>query len=201
MLPETTVIPAAAPATPVSVKVAGVAIPLAVAVTVFVPTVVPKVKVQRTCPLASEVVVHALTAPPPAVTAQVTVFPETTFKFTSFTTATKLPGKGEPAVPLCVLPDTTVILVAVPAVPVSLNVAGVATPVAVAVIVFTPAVVPVVKVHCTSPLASDVVVQAEVEPPPAVTAQVTVTPEMTFKFESFTTATKFEATAWPATAD
>lgn len=85
--------------------------------------------------------------PPPAVTAHETVAPETTFALESFTTAISVPGRGDPAVPVCPLPDETAMLAAAPAVVVSEKVAGVEIPETEALTVLLPAVGPVVKVH------------------------------------------------------
>jgi hypothetical protein len=38
------------------------------------------------------------------------------FEFASFTTTIRVPGRGDPAVPVCPLPDETVMLAAAPAV-------------------------------------------------------------------------------------
>jgi hypothetical protein len=146
-LPDETAIVAAAPAEVVSVNVAGVAIPETLARAEFAPAVAPVVKVHWTCPEPFVDVVQPLSDPPPAVTDQETVTPETALELESFTTAMSAPESGEPAVPVCPLPEDTVMLAAAPAVAVSVNVAGVETPVAVAVTVFVPTVVPVVKLH------------------------------------------------------
>jgi hypothetical protein len=199
--PDETAMLVAAPAVVVSVNVAGVATPETVAVAVFVPTVVPVVKLHWTCPEPLVEVVQLESDPPPAVTAHVTVTPEMMLEFESFTIAIKDPERGEPAVPVCPPPDDTLILAAAPTVVVWVNVAGAPIPETEAVTVLVPTVVPVVKLHWTCPKPLVVVVQLETAPPPAVTAQVTVTPETTFEFESFTTATKGEESAAPATAD
>jgi hypothetical protein len=138
---------AAAPSDPVSVNVAGVATPEVLAVRVFVPTVVPVVKLHWDCPVPVVVVVQLDTDPPPAVTVQVTVAPETRFEFESFTTAMSGEETAEPAVAVWPLPDKTAILAATPTLPVSVKVAGVEIPETLAVAVFVPEVVPVVKLH------------------------------------------------------
>ncbi len=146
------------------------------------------------------VVVQLEVDPAPTVTAQVTATPEMGLELESLTTATRDDDTAEPTVADWPLPETTEILAAAPTVPAAVKVAGVATPVAVAVTVFVPAIVPVVKLHCACPDPFVVVVQLEVDPPPPVTAHVTVTPERGVEFESFTTAMSGEETTDPAVA-
>jgi hypothetical protein len=81
------------------------------------------------------------------VTAHATVTPETTLELASFITATSGEESVAPAMAVCPLPDKTVILAAAPDVPVSVKVAGVEIPETDAVMVFVPAVTPVVYVH------------------------------------------------------
>jgi len=90
-------------------------------------------------------------------------------------------------------------LAAGPGTPVAVNVAGVATPDAVAVIVLACAVVLVVKEHCTRPLAFVVVVQ--LERVPLVFVHVTVAPGTTLELASWTRATRAEDRAEPALTD
>ena len=77
-----------AAAVPVAVKVIAV-IPDTVAVTVFVPAVEPSVSVDEARPLAFVVTEDADSVPPPPVTANATVTPESASPFWSWTSTTK----------------------------------------------------------------------------------------------------------------
>jgi hypothetical protein len=93
--------------------------------------------------------------------------------------------------------------VAAPAVPVALNVTGLPVrPAADAVTVFAPAVVPNVQlVSVAIPLAFVTTVLGDTVPPPAVAANVTVTPATGAEAASVTNTLGAVVTAVPATAD
>jgi len=109
--------------------------------------------------------------------------------------------------PLCALLDGAVVItsfVAVPAVPVAVNVTGLPVkPLAVAVTVFVPTAFP--RVHdVTVAIPLPFVVAGFVpltDPLPAVTANVTVTPATGLPLASVTITAGGEATAVPAGAD
>ena len=139
--------------------------------------------------------------PPPEATAQSTDTAETTFPLESLTTAVKGLERAEPAVPVWLLPEETANWLAVPAVPVAVDVTDVAVPWIVAVAEFEPATIPRVKVEETSPLPLVEVLVAVRDPPPEATAQSTVAPETRFPLESLTMAVKALDRAEPATPD
>src|SRR5882762_8678179 len=112
------------------------------------------------------------------------------------------------ATPLCALLDGGVVIpscVAVPAVPVAVNVTGLPLmplPAAVAVRVFGPAVVASVQLPTVAmPLASVVGLAAVRSPLPGATANVTATPATGFPLASRTITDGGEPTAVPAVAD
>lgn len=125
----------------------------------------------------------------PRLEVSVTVFPETGLELPSF----KVTVIVDIAVPFAVtdvgeeLIVLTVPLTA-PTVPVAVNVAGVGMPETLAVTVLVAATVPSVRVLLDRPLEFVELEELEREPPPAVTAQLTVAPETEFPLESLTTA-------------
>jgi hypothetical protein len=140
---------------------------------------------------------------PPLVLDQVTTLPEveTALLFASESCAvmvTLLPATGEE------LLLVTRYLVAVPATAVAVNVTGLpVSPVAVAVSVFDPAVVPSVQLVVEA-MPLELVVTADVGttvPPPDATANVTLTPETGLLFASLTITLGAMLTALPAVAD
>lgn len=90
------------------------------------------------------------------------------------------------------------ILLAVPALPVAVNVAEVATPATLAVTVLVPATIPNVKMLLDRPLVLVAFEELERDPPPPVTTHVTVALGTTLLLESFTIATKALTRALPA---
>src|SRR5205823_5190466 len=131
-------------------------------------------------PLAPVVTgVVGVTVPPPDPTANVTLTPPTGLPFASRTTTEGAIGTADPAVADWPFPALIAIWLAVPAVPVAVNVTGLpVSPVAVAVSVFGPAVGPPVHdVTAAIPLAFVVTgVVGVTVPPPEATANVTLTP-------------------------
>lgn len=107
----------------VIVKVAGVVTPLTLAVTVTVPLAdAARVTMVDAWPLVPVVLVVELSvAAPDGETLQVTVTPASGLLFMSVTSATSGLLSCEPAVPVCVLPLTTVTAAGVTAVAVALN--------------------------------------------------------------------------------
>jgi hypothetical protein len=87
-------------------------------------------------------------------------------------------------------PGVTAMLSTTPAVPVALKVTGEPErPVEVAATVFAPAVVPRVRVEEALPSEPVVVLVTERDPPPEVTAKVTLTPLTALLLASFTITT------------
>ena len=205
LLPALKAILAAAPAVPVAVKVTGEPErPLLVAVSVFVPAVVPRVQLPTVAMPAEFVVAEPpLTEPPPDATAKVTAIPETGLLFGSVTSTLGLVATAVPAVADWLLPALRAILAAAPAVPVAVNVTGEPVrPLLVAVSVFVPAVVPRVQLPTVAMPAEFVVAEPPVtEPPPDATAKVTAIPETGLLFGSVTSTLGLVATAVPAVAD
>jgi hypothetical protein len=172
---------------------------LTVAVAVFEAGVAPKVRVDEDSPLPSVEFEELDRLPPPAVTAQSTVKPGTGFELESLTTATK-ELTAVPTTPDCSSPDETVMLAGAPGLPVALKFVVIAVPFTVALTVFAPAVVPVVRVDDAIPDAFVELDAAERFPPPPVTAQSIVTEGTTLLFESLTTTVKGLVRALPAVA-
>ncbi len=195
----------AAPAVPVAVKVTGEPErPLLVAVSVFVPAVVPRVQLP-TVAMPEESVVAELPViePPPEATAKVTTTPDTGLLFASVTSTLGLVATAVPTVADWLLPAFRVILVAGPAVPVAVKVTGEPErPLLVALSVFVPAVVPRVQLPTVAMPEEFVVAEPPViEPPPEATAKVTATPETGLLFASVTSTLGLMATAVPTVAD
>src|SRR5881396_2383946 len=116
----------AAPAVPVAVKVTGVPVPAAVAVSVLLPAVVPSVHdVIVAIPLASVMTaVAGLTVPLPDATAKRTGTPAVGLSNWSRTSTAGGVATAVPTVAACVAPAWIVSCVAAPAVPVAVNVTG-----------------------------------------------------------------------------
>src|SRR4051812_5527232 len=117
----------------------------------------------------------AESVPAPPVTANPTETPGTPLPAASFTMTTSGFASAKPAGPLWASPETFARETAVAGLPTALNATG-ERPATVAVTPFAPAVDPSVRVVCAVPAALDVEVFAESEPPPALTANVTVAP-------------------------
>src|SRR5206468_6871309 len=137
------------PAVPVAVNVTGLPVSEPeVAVSVFDPAVVPSVQLVTAAIPFAPVVTGAVgfTVPPPDATANVTEAPGTGLSNWSCTMTEGAIATAAPAVAVWLLPALTAICEALAAVPVAVNVTGLPVrPVAVAVSVFVPAVVPTVQ--------------------------------------------------------
>ncbi len=200
--PLTTAMLAGAPALLVSAKVAPVATPATVAVTLYVPMVVLAVAVTCVWPAALVTAAAEVEADAPEPGAvYVTVAPGTVLPYWSLTTTRSGAASAVPTVALCPEPLTTAMLAGVPAVLVSAKVAPVATPATVAVTLYVPVVVFAVAVTCVWPealVAAAAVVEADA--PEAGAVYVTVAPGMLLPYWSFTTTTsgaaKAPATTW-----
>src|SRR5438552_4739774 len=172
-------------------KVTVVAVPpiVAVAVVVWVPISTPSVRNVCACPFTSVVDVAGSTDPPPDAAAHVTVTPATGLLFASLTSTMCGVCSRVATCPVRLSPELFASVAAAPAVPVAVNVTGLpASPVAVAVSEFGPAVGPNVHdVTAAIPLAFVVtgVVRLTV-PPPEATANVTLTPATGLPFASCT---------------
>src|SRR5437867_10198408 len=95
--------------------------PLMPAVTSWMPTVGPRVQCALATPAALEAVVMGLTLPPPPLTLQVTLAPDTAFPYWSVTFATSDSGSADPLTPLCPSPPTLVTVVGASGTPTALN--------------------------------------------------------------------------------
>src|SRR5512145_23239 len=168
-------------AVPVEVNVSGLpaSVP-AVAVSVLGPAIVPSVHdVAAAMPFASVVTgVAGLTEPPPDATVNVTETPATGLLNTSRTITVGGAATAVPTVADWPSPALIAMPLAGTAVPVAVKVTGLPASVPdVAVSVWGPAVVPSVQPPTVAMPAAFVVWVAPVtEPPPDVTANVTVTP-------------------------
>src|SRR5882762_3245203 len=181
LLPALSAIVLAVPAAPVAVKVTGLPVsPVAVAVSEFEPAVGPRVQdVTVAIPFVPVVTgVVGTSVPPPDATANVTATPATGLPLASCTITDGSIGTAVPAVAVWLLPALSAIVLAVPAVPVAVNVTGLPmSPLDVAVSVLVPAVGPSVHdVTVAIPLAFVVCVDPVTLPPPVATAKVTATP-------------------------
>jgi len=109
---------AAAPAAPVAVKVTGLPVsPVAVAVRVFVPAVIPSVQLPSVAiPLAVVVWFGPVTLPPPDASANVTATPATGLPLASRTITAGGTATAVPVVAVWLSPALTAIWVAAPAV-------------------------------------------------------------------------------------
>src|SRR5207247_1811699 len=186
-------------------KVTVVAVPpiVAVAVVVWVPISTPSVRNVCACPFTSVVDVAGSTDPPPDAAAHVTVTPATGLLFASLTSTMCGVCSRVATCPVRLSPELFASVAAAPAVPVAVNVTGLpASPVAVAVSEFGPAVGPNVHdVTAAIPLAFVVTgVVGLTVPPPDATANVTLTPATGLPFASRTIPGGAIATAVPAVA-
>src|SRR5574341_1471954 len=153
----------------------------------FVPGVVPSVRTAAASPDESDSEAAGVTDPPPAVTAQATLVPETALPNASVTRTTNGLTSGAPAGPLWPSPDTSPSAAAAAAPAVALNVIGEpASPGAAAETATVPAVGPRVMVLVAFPDASVTEVVLPRVPPPAVIPHVTVTPTTGLPKESVT---------------
>jgi hypothetical protein len=147
----------AAPTVPVALNVTGLPVkPVTVARTEFAPATLPSVHdVSVATPLAFVDTVAGVTEPLPLNTANATLTPLTGLPPASVTFTLGGVATTVPAVADCVVTEFATIVVGEPTVPVALNVIGLpVNPVAVAVSVFAPAVVPNVQlVTVAMPLA------------------------------------------------
>jgi hypothetical protein len=170
------------------------------AVTVFAPAVVPRVRVAEASPVEVVITLVGLSVPPPAVTAKVTVVPETGLPLASVTLTVNGFTSACPALPDWLLPLTIArfVAVGVAVVPVAVNVIGLPDKEpAEAVTVLAPAAPPRVRAVVANPRALEVAVLGFTAPPPAVTANVTVTPETGLPLVSLTLTTSGPANTWP----
>jgi hypothetical protein len=196
----------ATPAVPVAVKVTGEpANPVAVAVSVFAPTTVPKVQAGLVAIPTLSVITEPEDAnvPAPLLTAKVTATPLTALPCASVTVTEGAVPTTVPTVALCGFPDRTAIRAAAPATPVAVKVTGEPlNPVAVAVSVFAPTVVPKVQAGLVAipPLSVITAPEDANEPPPLPTAKVTGTPLTALPCASVTTTEGAVATAVPTVA-
>jgi hypothetical protein len=187
---------AVGPATVVVENESGVK-PATVAVKVFVPTVVPEVIEAEALPAASVVAVAGVMEPPPAVDANVTVTPDLGFPTASVTTTLTQFAAVAPAMRFTGSVPAFAMFAAGPATVVAENVSGdPVSPAAVAVAVFVVSVLDTLNTVLAIPEASLVAVAGVTEPPPAVTANVTVVPDTALPNASVTlTLTVFELPA------
>jgi hypothetical protein len=140
--------PLGAPAVPVALNVTGLPVsPGVVAVSVFVPAVVPSVQPPTVAiPSAPVVWLPPLIVPPPDATANVTATPETALALASVAFTAGLVLSVDATVAVWLLPAFIKITLAGPGFPVAVKVTGLPVrPDAVAVSVFIPAVVPSVQ--------------------------------------------------------
>jgi hypothetical protein len=182
------------PAVPVALKVTGEPErPVEVAVTVLAPADVPSVRVENALPSEPVVVLVTDREPPPVVTANVTLTPLTGLLLASFTITTNGLDNVVPEVALCPFPENRAMLDGDPATPVALNVTGEPerpVEVAATVLLLVPAVVPSVRVEDALPSEPVVVLVTDREPPPVVTANVTLAPPTALLLASLTITTK-----------
>src|SRR5207302_7433862 len=140
--------------------------PAAVAVALWVPAALPRVRVADAMPLALEIE-DAVIEPPPTA-AHATVTPFTGLPPRSLTSTVYALASVAPIVSVWVLPPARAMVVALPCVAVAVKVTGepVSPPTdAVAVWTAAPAVVPRIRVATATPLPL-VVDEAVIDPPP-----------------------------------
>jgi hypothetical protein len=151
-------------------------------------------------PLSFVVAFGPVTLPPPAVTANVTLAPDTTFELASVTLTDGGVATAVDLDAVWLLPALIVMSAAGPVVPVAVNVTGLSDPDE-AVRLFGPAAGPSFQLPTVAmPLALDVAVPPVTDPPPVATAKVTVAPEMALPFASVILTDGAVATFDPATA-
>lgn len=159
--------------------------PVTVAVAVFVPVVMPVMNFAAAFPLASVDTVAGVTLPPPAVTAKATLTPDFGLLKPSVTCTRMESEKLAPGTTLVGSVPTLTMLFAGPATLAVEKVTGdPAKPATVAVTVLVPTALPSLKDVPASPDASVVAVVGVTEPPPAVAAKVTATPDTGLPNES-----------------
>jgi hypothetical protein len=191
----------AGPGVAVAVKLSGDPLaPASEAWAVWLPAVVPSVQVTEDCAWSFVGTDCADTAPLPGTATQATATPVIPFPYWSRTATTS----GCPTLwatwAVWALPETATSCDAAAGMAVAVNVTGdPASPLtlAVAVLLFVPAVVPIVQVTDACPLASVVDVVADRVPPPAVVTHETATPGTPAPAEVVTRATSGWASAWP----
>src|SRR5436190_5029959 len=185
--------------------------PLTVALSVLllVPAVVPSVHelsaAMPEAPVTTVAPVGEEIEPAPAVTAKTTLTPETGLEFASRTTTLGATAVAVLTVAICALPPLTERLPADPDVPVAENVTGLpASPVAVAVREFAPAVPPNVQaVNAATPdafVGTVAGLAGAVDPPPLATAKPTFTLATGLPSASVTMTEGAVETAVPAVA-
>ena len=201
-------IAAAAPTVPVALNVTGLPVrPLTVARTEFAPAALPSVQdVSVAMPLALVDTVAGNTVPPPVNTENTTLTPLTGLPPASVTFTLGDAATAVPAVAVCVVTEFDAIVVAVPTVPVAVNVTGLpVSPVAAAAIVLVPALAPTVHVvSVATPLAFVTIVAGVagvIAPPPAVSVKITLAPLTPLPFASVTFTLGGAATALLTVAD
>jgi hypothetical protein len=161
--------------------------PVTVAVAVFVPVLDPVVNFAAAFPLASVVAVGGVMVPPPALTAKATFTPGFPLPRASVTWMRTESENVAPTTTLVGSVPILTMLFAGPATLVAEKLTGDPTRAAtVAVAVFAPTVLPILKAVPASPDASVVALVGDTEPPPAVAAKVTATPETGLPNESVT---------------
>ena len=203
-LPADTVMVVGLPMMPVAVKVTGEPLrPALVAVSVLGPGVAPSVQLPTVAmPEALVVAAAPVTEPPPEATAKVTATPETGLLLASVTSTLGGTVTGVPTWTVWPLPAFITILLAAPAAPVAVKVAGEPLrPALAAVSVFVPAVAPSVQLPAAAMPEALVVAAAPVtEPPPETTAKVTATPGTGLLLASVTSTLGAIVTAVPTVA-
>src|SRR5690348_121935 len=202
--PEFTAMSLALPCVAVAVKPTGEPVsPPTEAVAVCVPAVAPSVHWATAMPVPSVIEVAGID-PPPKVTAQLTVTPDTGFT-PSVTLTESSFGRVARTVSLCALPPARDMVVAVPLFPKSMKLNGLpVSPADVATTVSGPAKAPrvhVPRVATPDPLVVGVVpVIDPLRAPPAARANVTDTPDTGLPNWSVTLAPGVVATAVPTVA-
>src|SRR5574341_323176 len=177
--------------------------PLAVAVSVFVPATVPSVQLPTVAiPAASVVCVAPVTLPPPEAAANVTDTPATGLLYWSWTRTAGATVTALPTVAPWPSPALTLACVAAPGDPLAVNVTGLPPrPGEVAVRELAPAAVPRVQLPTVAMPAASVVALAPVMlPPPDATAKVTAIPGTGLLYWSWTITDGGVATAVPTVA-
>ncbi len=174
------------------------------AAAVLVPVVDPRVSVLKARPALSVVAVVGVTLPPPAVTVNVILTPETGFPPASVALTTNGLASLCPTVPVCPFPLTETRVVATGAAPLPVAVKVNGLPVSEpedAVTVLTPAVAPRVSVVDANPEASLVAEAADKDPEPLATAKFTTVPDTPKPAWSVTCTVKGLANRVPTVPD
>ena len=192
---------AAAPATPVALKVSGLPVsPAEVAVTVFAPTTGPRVQAVSVAMPAALVAIGVVGRmfPPPPVTAKATDTPATGLPLMSVTLTDGGAAAGWPAVSVCVVAELARSVVAAADVPVAWKVTE--NPDELAMRELPPATVPSVQRVAARPLTSVVADVGLVVPAPVAIAKVTLRPGTPLPLPSSRRTTNDSGTALPAAA-